>query len=67
MTIKELLEYASGGATSAGSIASSFAPIGKAPYNNVIRRMQQDGDYLMSGPSVPQEKTTNHKKRKKTT
>lgn len=56
MKIKELLEFATSGATSSGSIATNFAPIGKAPYNNVIKRMKKKGDYVF-GESDPNQKS----------
>lgn len=65
MKIKELLEYASGGSTSAGGIASVASPIGAAPYNKVIKRMQDDGDYLLGGPAVVGRNPVSPKKKQK--
>lgn len=65
MKIKELLEYASSGATSSGGIASVSSPVGDAPYNKVIKRMQDEGDYLLGGPAVVDRNPKSAQKQKK--
>ena len=65
MKISDLLEFASAGATSSGSVATNFAPIGKAPYGNVIKRMKKKSDYIFGETSTERKSPSLIKSRKK--